>query len=76
MTKQFKTIKKEDTRITHFTVLWCEADKEETKRKEKRLAELALTAALRKRKREKSFVSKKDSTHGTESPFYRLDLNP
>jgi hypothetical protein len=53
MTKESKAIKKEDGCI-NVAVLWCDPDNGEMDQKERRLAELVLTAALRKWKREKS----------------------
>ena len=65
MTKESKAIKKESGCIIHVAVF---PDKEEMDQKERRLAELVLTAALRKRKRENSrWVGSKSSQEQADS---------
>jgi hypothetical protein len=62
MTKGVKPTKKEREYTIHVTVLSCDVDKEEMEQREKRLAELLITAALRKWKRERSFPAAQNSS--------------
>ncbi len=68
MAKDFRAIKKEDGGVIRVAVLWCGLDREEMDQKERRLAELVLTAALRKRKRENfRWVGSKSSQKQADS---------
>ena len=68
MAKDFRAIKKEGGCVIHVAVLWCGLDREEMDQKERRLAELVLTAALRKWKRENSrWVGSKSSQEQADS---------